>query len=136
MEGRRRNNMKGPRCLPSLITIRNNNSNNNTTTNSSNNRLSPISLLERFRETVFRLIMLNAISKNPHHDAPINVRRMYSPVSDQQYHSDAVAECIDFIKKSASTNNVRDSTASNSSLDATAAEVVLSSLPAIDISVK
>ncbi|KAF8410457.1 hypothetical protein HHK36_002986 [Tetracentron sinense] len=91
---------------------------------SNSNWLSPISLLERFREAVFRLIMLSALSKATHHSEPVNVPRAYNPLDP--HHSEAVADCIEFIKKSALADESRDSTAS-SSVDVT--EVVLPALP-------
>lgn len=85
--------------------------------------LSPISLLERFREAVFRFIMLTALSKATRHNDQNNAPRScyYSP---DQHQSDAVADCIEFIKKSASPDESRDSSAS-SSMDADDQAVVV-----------
>ncbi|KAK4368130.1 hypothetical protein RND71_011922 [Anisodus tanguticus] len=93
--------MKNPFCMPKLR-------GNNCTRKS--NRLSPISLLDRFRQAVFRLIMLSAMSKatqqeQPSNSSPISHRSYYS---HEHHHSEAVADCIEFIKKSA-TNDDGDS---------------------------
>ncbi|GFY87891.1 hypothetical protein Acr_05g0015300 [Actinidia rufa] len=77
-------------------------------------RLSPaMSLLDRLREAVFRLIMLSALSKatqesNPSSGASDHHRSCYDSVHDPR-HSEAVAECIEFIKKSATVDEIRDS---------------------------
>lgn len=69
---------------------------------------SPMSLLDRLREAVFRLIMLSALSKGSNTAAPLH-RSSVEPPSDHYYypndhhHSEAVADCIEFIKKSATT---------------------------------
>ncbi|GFY88004.1 hypothetical protein Acr_05g0016430 [Actinidia rufa] len=76
--------------------------------------LSPaMSLLDRLREAVFRLIMWSALSKatqesNPSSGARDHYRSCYDYVHDPR-HSDAVAECIEFIKKSANADESRDS---------------------------
>ncbi|KAK8619116.1 hypothetical protein V6N13_133083 [Hibiscus sabdariffa] len=69
-----------------------------------NKCLSPMSLLERLREAVFRLIMLSALTKaatQPHttSSAPATPRKYYRPAD--AHHSEAVADCIEFIKKKA-----------------------------------
>ncbi|KAK4346927.1 hypothetical protein RND71_033266 [Anisodus tanguticus] len=74
------------------------------------NRLSPISLLDRFRQAVFRLIMLSAMSKATQQEqrsnsSPISHRSYYS---HEHHHSEAVADCIEFIKKSATTDDGAD----------------------------
>ncbi|CAL1361175.1 unnamed protein product [Linum trigynum] len=73
-------------------------------------RLSPISLLHRFREAVFRLIMISALSKptrprtaspSPDHTArraTYHHRHLADP-----YNSEALADCIEFIKKTSVT---------------------------------
>ncbi|KAF6166505.1 hypothetical protein GIB67_005367 [Kingdonia uniflora] len=63
--------------------------------------LSPMSMLERFREAVFRLIMITALSKSARDNQSENAQRAYYP--PDQHHNDAVADCIEFIKKSALT---------------------------------
>lgn len=96
-----------------------------------NRGLSPMTLLERFREAVFRLIMLSALSK-------ASTNQSGSAESQQQYycyypndprHSEAVADCIEFIKKTAVPDENRDSSASASSsstsIDAAAADVAM-----------
>ncbi|KAL0449738.1 UNVERIFIED_CONTAM: hypothetical protein Slati_1530200 [Sesamum latifolium] len=76
-------------------------------------RLSPaMSLLDRIRNAVFRLIMLSALSKASA-DAP---RSSSAQPSDHYYYSStdphSVADCIEFIKKSATTtDDARGSTA-------------------------
>ncbi|KAK9146788.1 hypothetical protein Sjap_006691 [Stephania japonica] len=128
----RRSNLKSSLCIPRLggKNTSNTNTNSNGANNSSNNNwLSPMSLLERFREAVFRLIMLSAFSKVTHHDdqsftgssthlhhqqqqRPNNYYYKYPP---DQHHSQDVADCIEFIKKkSASSNNNNDDETSNS----------------------
>lgn len=94
----------------------------------SSRRLSPMTLLDRFREAVFRLIMLSALSKANMHNGETrrspNNNSSSSSSSNGQYHcynpndphhSEAVADCIEFIKKSSTTDENRDSTASSSS---------------------
>ncbi|XVF18020.1 hypothetical protein REPUB_Repub10bG0175400 [Reevesia pubescens] len=92
--------------------------------NNKNKRLSPMTLLERFREAVFRLIMLSALTKvshhHPHHHTGSSAApRKYYPAESDAHHSEAVADCIEFIKKKASWEENRDSTASSSNMDAT-----------------
>ncbi|KAK9284569.1 hypothetical protein L1049_023744 [Liquidambar formosana] len=110
----KRMNMKSHLCIPRL---RINTCTTTTTTNSK--RVSPMSLLERLREAVFRLIMLTAISKASQNTGSAEANRSYHP--PDPHHSEAVAECIEFIKKTSasSTDDNRDSTASSSSIDAT-----------------
>ncbi|GFY87879.1 transducin/WD40 repeat-like superfamily protein [Actinidia rufa] len=73
-----------------------------------------VALLDRLREAVFRLIMLSALSKatqesNPSSGASDHHHRScYDSVHDPR-HSEAVAECIEFIKKSATVDEIRDS---------------------------
>lgn len=79
-----------------------------------------MTLLERFREAVFRLIMLTALSKGcaagTHTAGSVDtVQRPCYHQYDDPHHSEAVADCIEFIKKSASTDETRDSTASSTS---------------------
>ncbi|CAK9145334.1 unnamed protein product [Ilex paraguariensis] len=100
---RQRRTMKSPFCMPRLR--------GNTCTRKSN-RLSPMSLIDRLREAVFRLIMLSALSKATHESRSSNSQRPYC--SHDPYSSEAVADCIEFIKKSATTDENRDSTASSS----------------------
>ncbi|GLT82652.1 hypothetical protein SLE2022_010110 [Rubroshorea leprosula] len=82
-------------------------------------RPSPMTLLERFRETVLRLIMLSALSKSSHTpgSSPVVQPRKYCPADAHQ--SEAVADCIEFIKKKALTEENRDSTASSPTTDGT-----------------
>jgi|UniRef100_A0A2N9H458 hypothetical protein len=90
-----------------------------------NKGLSPLTtLLERFREAVFRLIMLSAMSKATNHTESADVQRCHYPINDP-HHSEAVADCIEFIKKKASTDENRDSTASSSSSIHTSPDVIL-----------
>lgn len=93
-----------------------------------------MSLLDRFREAVFRLIMLSALSKATTTTTTTHGRKteksatIHKRSTSYQYnyayephHSEAVADCIEFIKKSAvNEDQNRDSTASSS-----ASEVVL-----------
>jgi len=89
---------------------------------SKNKGLSPMTLLERFREAVFRLIMLSALSKatNNHSSGSADIQPCYYP--NDPHHSEAVADCIEFIKKKASADDDdqnRDSSASSTSIHAT-----------------
>ncbi|CAI9782520.1 unnamed protein product [Fraxinus pennsylvanica] len=77
------------------------------------NRLSPMSLLDRFREAVFRLIMFSALSKAQHVSRSSTDAQMpHYTVHDPQY-NEAVADCIEFLKKSAVTDDF-DSGVTNS----------------------
>ncbi|KAI3428949.1 uncharacterized protein J3R85_008974 [Psidium guajava] len=70
-------------------------------------RFAPSSLLERFREAVFRLMMLSALSKSPPPPPP-PPRHPYYPVDDP-HHSEAVADCIEFInRKKAASDDAPD----------------------------
>ncbi|KDP46742.1 hypothetical protein JCGZ_06530 [Jatropha curcas] len=73
----------------------------------SKNCLSPMTLLQRFHKAVFRLMMVSALSKvnssssNNNSNSKIDCG---SPVMKRYYysadhHSEAVADCIEFIKK-------------------------------------
>ncbi|KAM7251994.1 hypothetical protein ACFE04_023877 [Oxalis oulophora] len=103
-------------CLPSF------NINNINKTNKKN--FSPMTLLERFREAVFRLIMLSALSKpttSDHKSTSVDHqyqrhRSVYHHhPSFDPHHNEAVADCIEFIKKKSAVeeNHGRDSTASS-----------------------
>ncbi|KAK6798003.1 hypothetical protein RDI58_005705 [Solanum bulbocastanum] len=100
-KGRKRR-MKNPFCMPK---VRGNNCSRKS------NRLSPMTLLDRFREAVFRLIMLSAMSKSTQqqeqrsNSSPISQRSYYS---HEHHHSEAVADCIEFIKKSTITDDGTD----------------------------
>ncbi|GMI94033.1 hypothetical protein HRI_003072600 [Hibiscus trionum] len=83
-------------------------------------RFSPMSLLERFREAVFRLIVLSALTKaatHPHATSSASTTetpwKYYRPAD--AHHSEAVADCIEFIKKKAYAEGNRVSSASSSS---------------------
>ncbi|XVF15903.1 hypothetical protein REPUB_Repub09cG0196600 [Reevesia pubescens] len=95
--------------------------------NNKNKRLSPMTLLDRFREAVFRLIMLSALTKASHHQhtssSAAAPRKYYHRPADS-HHSEAVADCIEFIKKKASREENRDSSVSSSNMDATS-EVIM-----------
>ncbi|KAF3440292.1 hypothetical protein FNV43_RR18576 [Rhamnella rubrinervis] len=113
--------MKTSLCIPRLRS--------NTCTHK-NRGLSPMALLERFREAVFRLIMLSALSKatTGQSGSAETQRQCYYYPNDPR-HSEAVADCIEFIKKTALQDENRDSSASASStstsIDATPADVVM-----------
>lgn len=95
---------------------------------------SPMTLLERFREAVLRLMMMSALSKatnngNNHGGSRDGERqRRYNSPYDP-HHTEAVADCIEFIKKKAATDDTvdenRHSCASNCSVD-DPAEIVVS----------
>ncbi|KAI8541166.1 hypothetical protein RHMOL_Rhmol08G0040400 [Rhododendron molle] len=110
-------------CLPRF---RNTTTTTTTTSSTSHPRrlLSPaISLLDRLREAVFRLIMLSALSsatkstrKQPDRasaDRRENRARSHPYPSESSHYSEAVADCIEFIKKSSVTtaDDRRDSSA-------------------------
>ncbi|KAK8663977.1 hypothetical protein V6N13_083782 [Hibiscus sabdariffa] len=87
-----------------------------------NNRLSSMSLLERFREAVFRLIMLSALTKaatRPHAASSASTAatpwKYYRPAD--AHHSEAVVDCIEFIKKKAYGEENRVSGSSSSTSD-------------------
>ncbi|KAK7307488.1 hypothetical protein VNO77_40596 [Canavalia gladiata] len=66
---------------------------------------SPMTLLERFREAVLRLMMFSALSKATNHGGSGDGERQhrrYSPYDP--HHTEAVADCIEFIKKKAATD--------------------------------
>lgn len=100
--------MKG-QCMPRLKN------------NSFKNKIpSPMTLLERFREAVFRLMMMSAFSKtttsNHGGSGDGERQRRYSQYDSTHHNSEAVADCIEFIKKKAvvDTDENRHSSASNS----------------------
>ncbi|OWM88952.1 hypothetical protein CDL15_Pgr020906 [Punica granatum] len=84
---------------------------------SKNRRFTPVTLLERFREAVFRLIMISALSSSssPRTSSRSTASQESSPASGQSHHtrsyyydyyasthqSEALADCIEFIKKKA-----------------------------------
>ncbi|KAF5753037.1 hypothetical protein HS088_TW01G00955 [Tripterygium wilfordii] len=82
--------MKTHLCIPRLQR------GNPTTSTTKNHRLSPATtLLERFREAVFRLIMIS-LSKST--GSSSTTTRSF-PADHADHHSEAVADCIEFIKK-------------------------------------
>ncbi|KAL9328228.1 hypothetical protein ACSQ67_003231 [Phaseolus vulgaris] len=86
--------MKG-QCMPRLKS------------NSCKNKApSPMTLLERFREAVFRLMMLSALSKatTNHRGSGDGERQHHRCSPHDPHHSEAVADCIEFIKKKAATD--------------------------------
>ncbi|WJX55717.1 hypothetical protein P8452_46227 [Trifolium repens] len=98
--------MKG-QCMPRLKS------------NSYKNKIpSPMTLLERFREAVFRLMMMSAFSKTTtNHGGSGDGERQRRCYSHYDTHnSEAVADCIEFIKKKAATDSDenRHSSASSS----------------------
>lgn len=126
--------MKSHFCMPTRIRA------NRKTTN-----LSPMSLLDRFREAVFRLIMISALSRansttattsytsTSTYDSQSPIRlssrsssksspaatsrhhhRSYHHYASDSHHTEAVADCIEFIKRSAN-DEIRGSTASSRS---------------------
>ncbi|CAN1184732.1 hypothetical protein LINPERHAP2_LOCUS37151 [Linum perenne] len=92
--------MKSGMCIPKLRATA-------TCSVKSHGRLSPMSLLQRFREAVFRLMMISALSKaSSSSSAGRMVRRAsYHRYLADPYHSEAVADCIEFIKKTAVTDD-------------------------------
>ncbi|GAU13214.1 hypothetical protein TSUD_234210 [Trifolium subterraneum] len=107
--------MKG-QCMPRLKS------------NSYKNKIpSPMTLLERFREAVFRLMMMSAFSKTTANHGGSGdgerQRRCYSHCD--AHNSEAVADCIEFIKKKAATDSDENRHSSASSSD-DVSEVVVS----------
>uniref|UniRef100_A0A5K1AE75 Uncharacterized protein n=1 Tax=Nymphaea colorata TaxID=210225 RepID=A0A5K1AE75_9MAGN len=86
----RKRGLKGSLCMPSL----------------KGRDASPVSLLERLRELMFRFIMISAISKGSTTETRTRrpgdgaVRRRCHP---DTHHSEAIADCIEFFKKSATS---------------------------------
>ncbi|KAL8266057.1 hypothetical protein R6Q59_003401 [Mikania micrantha] len=115
-------------------------------------RLSPMSLLDRFREAVFRLIMISALSKasntttytstydsqsspmrfssrssSKSSPATTHRHRSYHHHLSDSHHTEAVADCIEFIKRSAN-EDIKGSIASNATRTQvynTSAEIVI-----------
>ncbi|PIA55507.1 hypothetical protein AQUCO_00700064v1 [Aquilegia coerulea] len=121
--------MKTTLCIPKLRSSNNNNHSNTT------QWLSPISLLERFREAVFRLIMLTALSKttrrqNDSDNSTVPKSRSY--YSPDQHQSDAVADCIEFIKKSSSPHDENRDSSARSSIESSDDQVALPALPMLE----
>ena len=92
--------MKG-QCMPRLK------SNSCSTKNKSP---TPMTLLERFREAVLRLMMLSALSRatTTNHGGSGDEggrQRRYCSAYDP-HHSEAVADCIEFIKKKAANDDI------------------------------
>lgn len=123
---RRSSNMKTSFCIPRL----------RGSTRKSTRLISPMSLLERFRVAVFRLIMMqSALSKGTTREKKTSsssaVHQYHrSCYSYDTHHSEAVADCIEFIKKSSAIDDEdRQSTASNngsrSPMDGVLTEVVI-----------
>ncbi|KAL4187592.1 hypothetical protein AMTRI_Chr09g39760 [Amborella trichopoda] len=94
MKGRGRN-MKSKICIPRLRS----------------NRLSPVSILERLREAILRLIMISAIAKGAPQSGLSSGTRGGTPNHPLDSHySEAVADCIEFFKKSACSTETEVST--------------------------
>ncbi|PON42675.1 hypothetical protein PanWU01x14_279880 [Parasponia andersonii] len=101
-------------CIPRLR--------NNSRTNKAKGP-TPMSLLERFREAVFRLIMFSAFSKASDHAGSTDVRRCYRPDNDHR-HNEAVADCIEFIKKKALPDDQNRDSSAGSSVGSTTEGVI------------
>lgn len=91
-----------PLCIPRLMKS---NKQYSSCTNKNKPLISPMTLLERFREAVLRLIMLSAVSNKSNTNQPRSTDHhvqqcTYCPYDP--HHSEAVADCIEFIKKKAS----------------------------------
>ncbi|KAF4371859.1 hypothetical protein G4B88_016922 [Cannabis sativa] len=112
-------------CIPRLRNNNNNNNHNNSCTTKKKGLTPAMTLLDRFREAVFRLIMFSAFSPssktasstvlNRDGSTP-EATRCYRRPGDDHMQSEAVADCIEFIKKKAmpfdhnnNNNNNRDS---------------------------
>lgn len=86
---------------------------NSRTTGDGEISVTPMTLLDRFREAVLRLIMISAVSKstsrrrNKQPAATDRCQKYYNP--SDTYHSEAVADCIEFIrtKKAIHEGNAR-----------------------------
>ncbi|KFK28298.1 hypothetical protein AALP_AA8G497900 [Arabis alpina] len=61
-----------------------------------------VTLLDRFREAVLRLIMISAVAKSPSRRrskqpvTTVRCQKNYNPAD--AYHNEAVADCIEFIR--------------------------------------
>lgn len=61
--------------------------------------VTPMTLLDRFREAVLRVIMISATSNpTPRRRKPTTVRSQKYYNSTDAYHNEAVADCIEFIR--------------------------------------
>ncbi|CAF2086890.1 BnaCnng52580D [Brassica napus] len=72
-----------------------------TTAGDRNISVTPMTLLDRFREAVLRIIMISAPSiPTPHRSKPTRVNSQKYYNSTDTYHNEAVADCIEFIRTS------------------------------------
>lgn len=109
--------MKG-QCMPRLKS------------NSFKNKIpSPMTLLERFREAVFRLMMLSAFSKTTtsnHGGSGDGERQRRYSHCDTHHNSEAVADCIEFIKKKAVSDTDEKNRLSSASSSDDTSEIMVS----------
>ena len=107
--------MKG-QCMPRLKS------------NSYKNKIpSPMTLLERFREAVFRLMMMSAFSKTAtNHGGSGDGERQIRYSHYDTHNSEAVADCIEFIKKKAAADTEENCHSSASSSTDDMSEMVVS----------
>lgn len=81
-------------CVPRVKT-----SSSRTTAGDRNISVTPLTLLDRFREAVLRIIMISATSNpTPRRRKPTTVNSQKYYNSTDTYHNEAVADCIEFIR--------------------------------------
>ncbi|KAI9121721.1 hypothetical protein K1719_007111 [Acacia pycnantha] len=86
--------MKG-QCIPRMMK-------NNSCPKNRSSPASPImTLSERFRAAVLRLMMLSALSKAADHGGNRGQTHRCYQLNEHNHHSEAVADCIEFIKQKA-----------------------------------
>ncbi|WCJ32609.1 hypothetical protein M5689_014022 [Euphorbia peplus] len=90
-------------CIPKLRLRCNN-------PKSSSRNLSPMSLLDRFREAVFRLMMISATHnhKMNANTSSSHYHHVHVHPSADPHNSEAVADCIEFIKNTSVPDHDRD----------------------------
>ncbi|KAG7535820.1 hypothetical protein ISN45_Aa08g032070 [Arabidopsis thaliana x Arabidopsis arenosa] len=82
----------GAGCVPRVRT-------NSRTAGDREISVTSLTILDRFREAVLRLIMISAVSKSKsrrHNNKQTPTQKYYN--TTDTYHSEAVADCIEFIR--------------------------------------
>ncbi|KAJ4895678.1 hypothetical protein Rs2_22472 [Raphanus sativus] len=93
-------NSGGGFCVPRVKTR-----SSRTTAGDRNISVTPLTLLDRFREAVLRIIMISATSNpTPRRRKPITVNSQKYYNSTDTYHNEAVADCIEFIRTNKGNN--------------------------------
>ncbi|MBA0551634.1 hypothetical protein Golob_022510 [Gossypium lobatum] len=95
--------------------------------NNKTKRLSPMTLFERFREAIFRLIMLSALTKtsSDQHFNSLAVPQRYYHQPDDARRSEDMADCIEFIKRKAFIGENRESSDRNSTANDVIGDVAM-----------